>query len=374
MAMRRTRDLSRGFTTEVDQVDEQTWYQFLREFEDASIFQTWAWGAVTSGRRNLSHLVVRKDGSVVAVAQAKIMKIPFVKVGVAYVRWGPLWRLRGTEPDVEAFRQVLRALRNEYVCRRRLVLRLFPSFFDDNALHLSEILEEEGFASPRNKVQNRTILMDVEPSLNALRAGMSSHSRRQLRTAEKAGLEVLEGSGDELFASFLNIYKEMISRKRFVPGADADQFRLIQSRLPEDLKMKIKLCRSEEGVCAGLICSAIGRSAIYLFGATSNAGQKWRGSYLLQWKFIEDLKQLGVSVYNLYGIDPKKNPGTYRFKNELSGKNGKEVSYLGRFDSYVGFLDHSCLEIGEKLKSNIRTLRGFIKGIPSTKAWSKAAH
>src|SRR5436189_1342 len=83
--------------------------------------------------------------------------------------------------------------------------------------------------------------------------------------------------------------------------------------------MKIMLCKSGDEHCAGLVCSAIGKTAIYLFGATSNAGMKSRGSYLLHWKLIEWLKQNRFSVYDLHGINPVRNPGTYKFKNDLAG-------------------------------------------------------
>ncbi len=37
------------------------------------------------------------------------------------------------------------------------------------------------------------------------------------------------------------------------------------------------LCRSGDTTCAGLICSALGDTAVYLFGATSDAGMETRG-------------------------------------------------------------------------------------------------
>ena len=368
------RELSLGYAAEVDAVDEQTWYEFLREFDDANIFQTWACGMVMSGRRNMSHLVVRKNGELAAVAQAKIVKIPFVKVGVAYVRWGPLWEVQGTGRDVESFRQALRALRNEYVCKRGLVLRVFPNLYEDDDPCLLGILEQEGFLSSRNGVQDRTILMDVSPPLETLREGMKNNSRRNLKTAERGGLEIVEGSGNHLFEPFLNIYSEMVSRKRFVPGADVDQYRLMQDRLPDDFKMKISLCRSEEGVCAGLISSAMGRSAVYLFGATANGGMKSGASHLLHWKLIQALKRRGVSIYDLYGINPKKNPGTYRFKSEFSGKNGREVSSLGRFDAHASFFDYSCVELGDSLRMRYRKIREIIGASDSLKLWARTAH
>ena len=68
--------------------------------------------------------------------------------------------------------------------------------------------------------------------------------------------------------------------------------------------MRVMLCRSGGILVAGLVCSAIGTTGIYLFGATSNAGLKSRGTYLLHWKVIEWLRGRGVEQYDLHGIDP----------------------------------------------------------------------
>ena len=88
------RALDRGYTSSVDTVDEATWYRILGDFDDANIFQTWAYGVVTSGRRNLSHLLLKEAGNIVSVAQARIVRVPLTHVGIAYIRWGPLWRRR----------------------------------------------------------------------------------------------------------------------------------------------------------------------------------------------------------------------------------------------------------------------------------------
>ena len=77
------RDLKSGYTVEVDLADEQSWREILCEFDDANLYQTWAHAAVISGRRNVSHLVLRHDGKIVAVAQARIAKLPLVNLGVA---------------------------------------------------------------------------------------------------------------------------------------------------------------------------------------------------------------------------------------------------------------------------------------------------
>jgi hypothetical protein len=349
--------LDAGYTAEFDSVEESTWHVLLKQFVDANIYQTWPYAEVTCGRRNISHLVLRKDGAVAALAQARIAKVPFINIGIAYIHWGPLWRTSTCESPAETLRQAVRALRNEYAYNRGLVLRLFPALFDSDPPCFSTILAEEGFSSVVEQVRSRTILMDLRPSLGDLRDGMLAHWKRELKVAERNGLEIVEGTEQELFDLFIEMYKEMVSRKKFIEPNDIYQFRRIQEQLPGELKMNIMLCRSGKNLCSGLICSAIGSAAIYLFGATSNVGMKSRGSYILQWKLLSRLKARGTSVYNLNGINPAKNPGTYSFKNELAGRNGIDVQFLGRFDSAGSLLSSSCVGCGDAVRAMYRRLR-----------------
>jgi peptidoglycan pentaglycine glycine transferase (the first glycine) len=142
---------------------------------------------------------------------------------------------------------------------------------------------------------------------------------------------------------------------------------VIQRRLPEPLRMKILLCRSGGQVCAGAIASTIGKTAVYLFGATSNAGLKSRGSYALQWKLVEELKREGVGVYDLNGVNPEKNPGTYKFKSDLAGKSGREVCFLGRFDSSGGAVSSLCVQGGDWLRAGLRSLKENVRTTRSVK-------
>lgn len=343
--------LEAGYNYEMDAVGEESWHQLLRQFADANIYQSWSYGLVRSGRKGMSHLVVKAGARVVAAAQCRIKKVPFIGAGIAYVMWGPLWRSRDSRPDEKVFRQAIRALRLEYVGKRGLLLRINPALFEEDHSWASAVLGEEGFSKTKNSQGSRTIVMDLSPSLDELYDRLQPHWRRELKVAKKLSLEIVEGIEEELFDQFVQIYKEMVARKKFVEPNDIYEFREIQRGLPADQKMNIMLCRSEEGNCAGVISSAIGSTAIYLFGATSTVGLKRRGSYLLQWKLIQRLKEAHVPQYDLNGINPEANPGTYKFKSDLAGEKGREVRLFGCFESSESMISSVCVNMGERLRS-----------------------
>ena len=105
-----------GYRSEVDKVDKVTWQKIISNFKGTNIYQTWSYDSIRCGRKNISHLVLKKNSEIVAAAQARIAKVPFTKIGIAYIRWGPLWKLKDSELNIELFCQEIRALRNEYVC------------------------------------------------------------------------------------------------------------------------------------------------------------------------------------------------------------------------------------------------------------------
>jgi lipid II:glycine glycyltransferase (peptidoglycan interpeptide bridge formation enzyme) len=368
MSSPKIRALSALYSCEIDIATEQTWSELVLTFDDANIYQTWQHGAVVAGHRNLSRVVVKHDGSVVAMALVRVKKMPVLGVGVAYVFWGPLWRQKGDAPNAEHFRQAVRALRNEFVCKRGMTLWILPLLIDDGSPIYNAILAEEGLLPTEEATRGRTILMDLGQPLSIIREGMASHWKRELKVAEKNKLQIVEGTSGELFDRFIEMYKEMVSRKKFVEPNDIYQFKEIQSRLPEALKMKVLLCESSAGLCAGAIYSLIGNSAVYLFGATSSAGMKSRGSYFLQWRILEELKQQDAMIYNLNGINPTVNPGTYKFKNDLAGTCGRDVFYVGRFDAYPNGLSSFMIRLASSIRKARRTVDKKLKAGSPTNA------
>ncbi|MFX0196078.1 MAG: lipid II:glycine glycyltransferase FemX [Candidatus Hodarchaeota archaeon] len=348
------RALDAGYTTEIDTVDKCSWFEILKQFDDTNIYQTWSYHAIRCGERNIGHFLLKKNGTIVAAAQARIFKVPVVNLGIAYIRWGPLWRLHNEEPETENFRLAVRGLRIEYVCRRGLVLRLLPQLFEDDSNSFRPMLQQEGYIWPTEGKRDRTLIIDLRRSLEDLRKGLKQKWRNCLNHAEKDHLEIIEGHDVDLFDIFIQIYRQMLERKKFPEPNDINEFKLIQKDLPERFKMKVFICRSHDEPTAGAICSAIGDTGIYLFGATNEAGMKNKGSYLLQWRIIEWLKERKCHYYDLNGIDPDINPGTYRFKAGLCGRNGRDVDFLGQFDSYKNSFGRFWIGSGDMLRMMYR--------------------
>ena len=83
--------LDPDYTIETDNIDKEAWSRVLLEFDDANIYQTWSYGAVRWGEKNLSHLLLKKGGEIVAAAQAGIAKLPFLSWKAQPRMWMKHW-------------------------------------------------------------------------------------------------------------------------------------------------------------------------------------------------------------------------------------------------------------------------------------------
>lgn len=346
-----------SYTSEVDTMEKGRWQETIGTFEDLSIYQTDAYGAERYGEKNVSNLVVKRGNRVIAAAQCGIVKPPIIRSGIAHVRWGPLWKGKDGLADPENFRQAIRALRNEYTCRRGLLLRVYPNLFEDEAGDCGEILQEEGYSPWRIGERDRTLVIDLERSLQELRSGISKRWRHHLNRAEKSSLNLVEGSEDDLFGEFMPVYREMLDIKGIAEYTDITRFRRAQKRLPKQRKMRVFLCRTGGKACAGIIASAMGRIGITMFRATNAEGRKCDAAYLVHWRALQWLKEMGCKAYDLDGINPVTNPGTYQYKAGLCGRNGRDVQFLGQFEACGGEFTGAFVRTGERFLRSYRSAR-----------------
>lgn len=340
---------------EVDEIDRDSWSRLITQFSDATLYQTWSYGSV--GRRpvDVRHIVLKAGEEIVGCCQVTIQRVlPLFGVGIADIKWGPLWRRNGRTAEPNILLQSIQHLKREYGIKRRLLLRIRPHTVGREKELARHILETEGFKRNPTATPYRTLRLDLSPSLEELRKNLIQKWRNHLNKAEKNGLSLIEGTTDGLYKTFLLLAKEMRERKGFVPGVDYDAYRRIQADLPEPLKMRIVTCQANgEPICVS-IYSAIGDTGIYLLGATADKGMGLNGSYLLQWHIVRQLKESGIRYYDLGGVDPVGNPGVYEFKLGLAGRNGCQEELLGEF--------HGCFEFQGKLTRAALKARSVLRG------------
>lgn len=307
---------------EIDRVSPEEWGRLLNQFDDANLYQTYSYGCIRWGAKNLSHIVLKKGHDVVAIAQLRILRPSKLKLGIAYVRWGPLWCRSGTTDNWEAISRIVQAMEEEYVHTRGLVLRIMPNAFLGSMRGevMAEALKRFRAEAVLPGDQKKTLVLDLSPALPGLRLQFQRKWRNQLTAAEKRNLIVTSGTSMEEFRTFGSLYREMRRTKRFNSFVNIEEFTLMQAALPEAHRMRVFLCFEHQTPLSGLVASVMGNTAIYVLGAAVGEGRRTKASYLLQWNLIQWLKERQIHWYDLGGIDPDKDPGVYHFKRGLSGE------------------------------------------------------
>ncbi len=167
-----------------------------------------------------------------------------------------------------------------------------------------------------------------------LLAGFNQLWRRNIKKADKAGVEVVLGGFDDLPA-FHEVYVETAARDRFTPRGLAYFQRMWRAMSAEDPdRIRLFLARHEGRVLAATTLVRVGRHSWYSYGASSNEGRDVRPSNAVQWAMVRDSLEAGSDVYDLRGISDTLDPedhlfGLIQFK---LGTGGHALEYLGEWD------------------------------------------
>jgi vancomycin resistance protein VanK len=165
-------------------------------------------------------------------------------------------------------------------------------------------------------------------------AGMNQQWRRNIKKAAKAGVEVTEGSAEELKA-FHDLYVHTAERDGFTPRPLSyfqTMFGALSAEEPD--RIKLFLARHEGDLVAATIWIRVGGHTWYSYGASSTEKREVRGSNAAQWAMIQASLAAGADVYDLRGITDTLAPddphvGLIQFK---VGTGGEAVEYAGEWD------------------------------------------
>jgi len=167
-----------------------------------------------------------------------------------------------------------------------------------------------------------------------LLTGFNQLWRRNIKKADKAGVEVVHGGYDDL-PSFHEVYVETAARDRFTPRGLAYFQRMWRAMEAEDpQRIALYVARHEGRVLAATTLVRVGTHSWYSYGASSNEGRDVRPSNAVQWAMIRDSLAAGCDVYDMRGISDTLDPddhlfGLIQFK---LGTGGYAQEYLGEWD------------------------------------------
>jgi lipid II:glycine glycyltransferase (peptidoglycan interpeptide bridge formation enzyme) len=178
-------------------------------------------------------------------------------------------------------------------------------------------------------------------------AASNQQWRRNVRIAERSGVEVVRGTAADLSA-FHRLYLETADRDGFTPRPLSyfqRMFRVLGAEHPDRVRLYLAVHDGE--ALAGATMVRVGDYAWYGYGASANHLRELKPSNALQWRMIRDCVADGMRVYDLRGIGDTLDEshhlfGLLRFK---VGTGGEAVEYLGEWDYPLNRLLHKAFQL-----------------------------
>jgi lipid II:glycine glycyltransferase (peptidoglycan interpeptide bridge formation enzyme) len=372
-------------TLAVQPIDTATHLAFVQAQPSVSFLQTPAWAGVKAEWDSQS--VGWFDGAdLVGAALVLYRQVPRVKRFLAYIPEGPVLPWDRVVADPEAW---FAPLLDHTKGRGAFALKMGPAvatrrwhaetvkaaIADDTVTRLGDVPADEDIptglrlqqalraAGWQQEAGGGAGFGDVQPryvyqlqlsgrSTDDVFAGFNQLWRRNIRKAEKSGVEITEGTRDDL-AAFHPVYVETAARDGFTPRGLSYFQRMWDAMNAEDpRRLRLYLARHAGEVVAATTLVTVGDHAWYSYGASTTASRNVRPSNAVQWRMITDSLEAGCAVYDLRGISDNLTAGDH-----LLGLVQFKVGTGGYAQEYVGEWDHVLRPMWNKAYEAYRARR-----------------
>lgn len=275
-----------------------------------SLQQDWAYGeAMLSLLVPVLRARIERDGKTVGLAQFLVRR--FGRIGaVALCSRGPVWLTPLTAADKAlAYRELKRTLPLKGL-RFMLVTPEEPAG------------EPNGLAPMRRVLTGMsTVMLDLGPSMEELRAQLERRWRHRLVTSENAGLSVERvGTNPNQFRWLVDA--DMAQRDQRGLFGLPPQFyeRYALARTPASKALLTLRADAGRDRVAAMMFLIHGESAVYHIGWTTDKGRDLHAHNLILWKGIAMLKERGIRRLDLGGVNTTRSAGIARFKLSTGGQ------------------------------------------------------
>ncbi|RMG77832.1 MAG: peptidoglycan bridge formation glycyltransferase FemA/FemB family protein [Chloroflexi bacterium] len=327
------------------------WDSFVHTHPRAHILQLSAWGKLKSEFGwSTTQVTLQRQTEIIAGAQILFRPLPFGLGTMAYIPMGPYHTTAQIEKPLW---EKIDETAKEHQAR---FLKWEPGIYlpEDQPPDFKAL----GFIpSPQTIQPPRTILIDIRGDEDTILSRMNQGTRRKIRLGYKKGVRFYPGTQADI-AKFTRMMQTTGTRNEFGVHA-ADYYHRAFELFPD--QVALFMAEHDGDDLAGIMVFALGRYAIYLYGASSNIKRNLMATYGVQWEAIKWARERGCIYYDMWGIPDEDEAtleaefenrsdglwGVYGFKR---GWGGEVVRSLGAWDKVYNPLIYNAYKLALRLR------------------------
>jgi lipid II:glycine glycyltransferase (peptidoglycan interpeptide bridge formation enzyme) len=309
------------------------WRAFLAACPDAHLLQSGEWGELKSAFGWEAVRVVAEDGQ--CGAQILFRRLP-LGLKFAYVPKGPV----GRDPAAAASPQFWAEVDDLCRKRRAVFLKLERDGWEKDRPEFDPAHPWSFIPSPQHVQPHSTLVIELDGSQDEVFNRMKPKTRYNIRLAGRKGVVVRSSTDLEGFHRVMNI----TSRRESFHVHSLAYYRRAYELFHPGGMCELLVADHEGQTLAAIMVFAYGRSAYYLYGASSDAERNRKPTYPLQWEAIRWAHARGCREYDMWGIpddvpddaadeDSEREDGlwgVYRFKRGFGGSIRRAFRALDR--------------------------------------------
>lgn len=275
------------------------WDAFVAAHPRGSLLQTTSWARLKSRFGWSSQRVwMRKDGRLVGGAQVLFRSVALGIVKLGYIPHGPLVDWNDAEQVDVLFNHIDQAAFNRGAGMVKIEPRIWQS--EMGPADWEALYRRHGCVPSPDTIQPpRTIVIDLTPPEDEILGRMKQKTRYNIRLAEKKGVTVREGTAEDLPA-FNRMMQVTGQRDSF--GIHQPQYYRSAFEIFAPQNAALWLAEYEGRPLAGVMAFTSGRSAAYLYGASSDEERQRMPAYAAQWAAMRWAKARGCTTYDMWGV------------------------------------------------------------------------
>lgn len=301
-------------------VDGDVWDECAAKFDGICQEQLHAFASTHWPNVKQEPILFRVKSELVGGVLMMVQRLPLSLGAIAIAKWGPVFADNGNPDRETIYAAMVEALVQEYADKRGMMLSIMPRAAKGEVNPSYAFLKARGFHNGSELGFPNRYVVNLRLADDEQRKSLAQKWRYHLRKSEKAVLS-FEHAGVAQFSEFSRLYALMSDRKRFL---DHSAYETVDElmHLPDPLlRPELFFVRHQGEVVAGAIVFKAGDTAVYLYGATSDAALPLRAGYFIHWHIIGWLRDnTSANWYDLGGTDGFQ--GLHQFKKGMVGTAG----------------------------------------------------